>query len=554
MEITHEYVKLRKDFGKHPNFKEFHAELIYDLRPDEERKAKMIKRQPCTTTVQVIPQFSERTVNTAQTTYRTVGMAHMQGGWPRDVDVNEPSQVSRYIKRVERDEDYIASVSRLSSGAIATIRQNNALDIYEQFFTDVQEDHSSEVPEARTLTVLSDPNKIKRSATYLSFHPGGRKVACAYSLMKFQSQPHNMELKSYMWDMANPTAPELELVPASQLCCINFNPKDEHLLGAGQYNGQFALFDRRKGKTPVETSLIESSHKDPVYDNAWLQSKTGSEIMTASTDGQVLFWDIRRMSEPLEDLTITEKNSDLVLGAVSMEYDAAAGATKFMVGTEQGVVVSCNRKAKTPADRIGASYAGHKGPVYALKRNPFFSKYFMTVADWTAMMWNEDIRQPIITTPYHSSNLTGGTWSPTRPGVFFLTRMSGHLDCWDLYHKASAPILSIEVDKTPLVSLSIQPQGKVLGVGTEDGSIHVLELSDSLVHMQQGEKASIGQTFERETRREKNLEARAKELKVRARKAAQKEEEGELGKIPEEELLRIEKEFFETVKEQEAKA
>ena len=70
MEISHEYIRLRKDFGKFPNFKEFHAELIYDLRPDEEKQKIMIQRQPCTTTVSVVPTYSETTVNTAQTTYR----------------------------------------------------------------------------------------------------------------------------------------------------------------------------------------------------------------------------------------------------------------------------------------------------------------------------------------------------------------------------------------------------------------------------------------------------------------------------------------------------
>lgn len=58
--------------------------------------------------------------------------------------------------------------------------------------------------------------------------------------------------------------------------------------------------------------------------------------------------------------------------------------TKFMVGTEQGGVISCNRKAKTPGEKIVAVYPGHHGPVYALQRNPFFVKNFLTVGDWTA--------------------------------------------------------------------------------------------------------------------------------------------------------------------------
>lgn len=43
---------------------------------------------------------------------------------------------------------------------------------------------------------------------------------------------------------------------------------------------------------------------------------------------------------------------------VSLDYSTAAGPTKFMVGTEAGAVLSCNRKGKTPADRVGTSYCG----------------------------------------------------------------------------------------------------------------------------------------------------------------------------------------------------
>ena len=61
-------------------------------------------------------------------------------------------------------------------------------------------------------------------------------------------------------------------------------------MGAGQYNGQFTVYDMRKGNSAAETTPVDISHRDPVYDLAWLQSKTGTESMTVSTDGQVLWW------------------------------------------------------------------------------------------------------------------------------------------------------------------------------------------------------------------------------------------------------------------------
>lgn len=62
-----------------------------------------------------------------------------------------------------------------------------------------------------------------------------------------------------------------------------------------------------------------------------------------------------------------------------------------MVGSEQGSIFTCNRKAKTPAEKIVTIYPGHHGPVYALQRNPFFPKNFLSVGDWTARVSNPQL-------------------------------------------------------------------------------------------------------------------------------------------------------------------
>lgn len=56
------------------------------------------------------------------------------------------------------------------------IKQNNALDIYEEYFSGTVADHSSEQPYARTLTVFRDPSPLKRSASYISWHPDGARA------------------------------------------------------------------------------------------------------------------------------------------------------------------------------------------------------------------------------------------------------------------------------------------------------------------------------------------------------------------------------------------
>ena len=81
--------------------------------------------------------------------------------------------------------------------------------------------------------------------------------------------------------------------------------------------------------------------RDPVYDMAWLQSKTGSEAMTVSSDGKALWWDTRRLAEPTEELKLVERGSEQALGAVCLDYSPAAGPTKCDAAA--GVIVTLQR-------------------------------------------------------------------------------------------------------------------------------------------------------------------------------------------------------------------
>ena len=325
------------------------------------------------------------------------------------------------------------------------------------------------------------------------------------------------------------------------------SPQDNNLVGAGQYNGQLAYFDVRKGNGPVEATPIDISHRDPIYDFAWLQSKTGTECMTVSTDGNVLWWDLRKMNECVENMPLKEKNSETTVGGVCLEYDTNAGPTNFMVGTEQGQIFSCNRKAKNPVDRVKYVLSGHHGPIYGLRRNPFNSKYFLSIGDWTARVWVEDtaVKTPILTTKYHPTYLTGGTWSPSRPGVFFTIKMDGAMDVWDLYYKHNEPTLTVQVSDLALTAFAVQESGGTVAVGTSDGCTSVLQLSTGLSEASPAEKANINAMFERETTREKNLEKAIKEAKVKARKEQARRDEVK-DNVTEEQLKALEDEFFKT--------
>lgn len=154
-----------------------------------------------------------------------------------------------------------------------------------------------------------------------------------------------------------------------------------------------------------------------------------------------------------------------------------------------------------------------------------------------------------MTTKYHQTYLTGGQWSLTRPAVFMTTKMDGSLDVWDYFYKQREPTLSVQVTDKPLTAVGSASTGKIVAVGAADGTTTILELCESLCVMQQNEKQVISQVFERESRREKNLEQKAKEAKMKAKKeamAAQSQWNLGSGGV---DIQALETDFFEATKE-----
>lgn len=531
MEITYVYTKRRSEFGRQANFSDRPAELHCDISPDPNLSSNFVVRNPVDTASQVGAEMSEHEVNTIVYDMENRGVHHMEGGWPKDVNPFEIEQVMRYRKKVEKDEMYINTIMGLSTVMESCIKQNNAINIYEDYFGDVSTGSSVEPPCGKTINIFRDPNEIKRTAAHISWYPDGpKKLAIAYCNLDFQGSAPDSNMESYIWDVENPNRPETTLKPASPLVCVEYNPKDSHILIGGQYNGQIVFWDTRKSSQPCDMTPVERSHRDPAYKVIWVQSKTGTECFSASSDGQVLWWDTRKLGEPTEVMYLDPtKKQDFtkVQGAMCLEYEPTI-PTKFMVGTDHGTIMSCNRKAKTPAEKIVAVYSGHIGPVYSLQRNPFFPKNFLSVGDWTARIWSEDIRESsIMWTKYHMSYLTDGCWSPTRPSVFFTTKTDGTLDVWDIMHKQNDPVLSLQVCDEALHSLRVQEQGHLVATGSQNGTTTLLELSSGLTVIERNEKNVVSAIFERETKREKILESRHREMKLKERTKSQLDKDKE---------------------------
>jgi len=151
-----------------------------------------------------------------------------------------------------------------------------------------------------------------------------------------------------------------------------------------------------------------------------------------------------------------------------------------------------NKRPGRPVEinqKYGLQGGKHHGPVYAVQRNPSIHKYFLTVGDWTAKIWSEELKTPLMQTKYHNSYLTDGCWSPHRKGLFFLTRMDGFLDIWDYLYRQNEVAYSYKISDNPLTSISISlGEGKMAAIGDSEGSVTMIQLCKPLYQEQPGEK------------------------------------------------------------------
>ena len=93
---------------------------------------------------------------------------------------------------------------------------------------------------------------------------------------------------------------------------------------------------KQKGGPAIQSKFapIELSHYDPVYDLVWLSSKTGSEFVTTSTDGKILWWDLRNLVAPTESFVLSEgavgpEGKERYVGGTCIESVPDVGVRKF---------------------------------------------------------------------------------------------------------------------------------------------------------------------------------------------------------------------------------
>ncbi|XP_068621454.1 dynein axonemal intermediate chain 2-like [Battus philenor] len=525
MDIVYQYNKRRCDFGRQPLFCEQGPHLCDSIAPDMAERKRYILRNPVHQFTQNTLPVSEHHVNTIRAEYTNSGANHAEGGWPKDVNVTDPEATQRYRRKIEKDDNYIHCVMSLSGGMEHYVLQNNAIDMYRSYYAEMPPLPPPERSSVRVVNVCREPARPPRRVRQLCWHPdAGAQLAASYTYVDWDRRPL-AATHSLVWDTQRPQEPLLVLdAGRDAIMDLAYGHRPPHALVGGLLSGRVGVWDPRHGGKPVALCAPHIAHRDLTRRVLFIHSKSGQEFFSSGPDGVCKWWDLRNLDEVTDELIIDlvksssePQNMATANGVSALEYEPTI-PTRFMVGTENGLIIAGNRKGKTAYEKLPAKYEANVGPIWSLERNPGFLKNFLSVGDWTARVWSEDCREsPILWTPATRHRFSAGAWSPTRLSLMLLTQYNGVMTVWDLLRRQHEPVLSAQICTEPLLSLRMHETGTMAACGSQQGNIYLVELSQNLAQTDKNDKGLLTAMLERESKRERILESRLRELRLKQR-------------------------------------
>ncbi|XP_053607530.1 dynein intermediate chain 3, ciliary-like [Plodia interpunctella] len=559
----YEYSKIRKTFGRQPMFQDAKPYILDSILPNKEHQKLYILRNPVHCEVQATKTQSENEVNTPQVLVHEEGVNHVEGGWPRDVHLYNEEHVLRHRRRVMHDDNYINSVLKLAPDMTHYVYQNNAIDMYQTYFDKMQPQEAIEKYSIRTTNTFRDIHKRQISCIqWTADRPSKLVVAYCDRNNTYLTDVTARHKSCYIWDITQQIEPISYLRPDSpcwQLACSHI---DHEIVLGGLENGTVCMFDIREGPEAVSNSVIYTSHRGPITSIRYIHSRTNTEFFTGSTDGQCLWWDSRNLSVPTAQLPICVnlkpgQTPELGIseGVTCLDYNTGL-PTRFLCGTEKGLIINANRMGKTHSEILTSYWQTHDGLVRAVSRSPCTLRMFLTCGDSSVRIWSEEIRTaPIIVTEPYRYEVTDATWTPLRFSSYMSVCAGGYFYFWDLLRKYKEPVATLQVSPHGLTKVVPHFDGDMVAVGDICGSLFLLNLSENMTIPGPRDKHLMSSTYERETRREHLIDARLREIHLKARQAEEAaklaaEEEEESIKSIVDELQEAEDDYFKIVNEE----
>ncbi|XP_055855184.1 dynein intermediate chain 3, ciliary [Episyrphus balteatus] len=522
------YSKERRHFGRQCTFSD-RNELLLSIPQRSDLRKNYILRNPIDRGTQLSTPKGLSTALTENVTLATHGIAHLEGGWPKDVNILDEEQTLRHRKKIEREDAWGTQVIDLSKPTTENILQNCAVNIYEDYFYEIENMEIRSSFTSRPINVYHDLFTPPRPIAQLDWCPGNLKqilsVHTNTDYYPINDEPNDF----YIWDIENPLKVVSTFTGPTWTRKACFCPRDECLIAGGFTNGKVGIWDVRTGGQCIGLCPLEAAHREAVSAICWVHSKSNTEFYTGSLDGSIHYWDGRNLKNWYMQFLLDPERTDKQLrtrshGCTVLEFEYTI-PIRYIVGDDMGHVYVCNRKGVTPTETLILNYKLFSGPIRTIERNPFFVKNFLIVGDWCAKVWSEENKDfPTTLLVKKDTELLCGSWSTSRCSVFATGDVDGNVDFWDLLLNQRKPVFSLNF-KHPITSIRFRKDGELAAVSLANGDFFMLELDKSLQYSGPKEKALLASLFERESNRSKLLQDRVEEIKLRAHTTVEDKEE-----------------------------
>ncbi|GMH45419.1 hypothetical protein BSKO_13376 [Bryopsis sp. KO-2023] len=403
-----------------------------------------------------------------------------------------------------------------------------------------------------------------------------------------------------VWNFKDPIHPEYAFESPFEVSSFQYNPVNPDIVAAGCFNGQIITWDtstevERLGRAkdvkredgsdeasiPVikhkHMSAVEFSHTTMVTDIHWAKgidvtkngqmTKVADGVLgkecfffaTTATDGKVMFWDIRversmKKGQKGDSATGLQWRPIYTVALIGCEGGDLASLqfsfslqdafkTEFFASSFDGEVAYADwvrPEDEEHPEHTKSITMSHCGPVKSLQRSPFFDGVLLSVGDWTFQIWREGHDKPLFVSPYAQQYYITACWSPTRPGVLYLSMQGGILEVWDLLDRTHEPSMSTTLTSSPIMSLAFNtlPAGhnsasqQLLAMGDSAGVLHIMELPRNLRRALHNEKKLVDNFLTQEMSRLEDAADREglRQETLKARQEEEKQAEGDENK------------------------
>ncbi|NWV44408.1 DNAI1 protein, partial [Grantiella picta] len=406
----------------------------------------------------------------------------------------EDKKLGRKLSYVDAQHiDALSNVAKAAKIAERMVNLNTFDDIAQDFkyFEDASDEFRGQKGTLLPLWKFQYEKTKKLAVTAISWNPKYKDLfAVGYGSYDFMKQSHGMLL---LYTLKNPSFPEYAFSSESGIMSVDFNSHHPHLLAAGFYDGNVAIYNlKRPASQPSYKSGAKSGkHTEPVWQVKWQKDdmENNANFFSVSSDGRIVSWTL--VKNELVHVDVIKLSAGTTMeGPEGLQLQMLGCGTSFdfhkkidylfLVGTEEGKIYKCS---KNYSSQFLDVFEAHHMAVDSVSWSPYHLKAFISCSsDWTVKIWDHTIKTPMFVYDLGTA-VADVAWAPYSSTVFAAVTIDGMAYVFDLYINKLEPLctqLVVTKKKNKTTHIQFNPAYPVVVVGDEQGLIVCLKLSPNL--------------------------------------------------------------------------